>query len=205
MNYNEPGSGFEIAMHDLEIRGAGEVLGVAQSGKTHMVGISLYLQMLEDKVNELRENKTVHRLSCALELSLPYGISDKLFASESEKISFFQQLESVEDENDVDYIRSSFISEQESLPESVENIFLCLRIRVKLSRYGIERLKKSGEYYLLEFDKTTTLGKITELLEYIHDDASFGSAHRVRFPQENWKQDSHFLQYLDKKIPDILS
>ena len=101
------GSGYEIAMRDLEMRGTGDILGFRQSGKTKEVGISLYFQLLEEKVDEIRHGKKKDE-KCKIELDLSYAIDDEYFDSELDKLSFFRDIDSIETLEDLDYAESTF-------------------------------------------------------------------------------------------------
>ena len=96
-----------IAMRDLEMRGTGDILGFRQSGKTKEVGISLYFQLLEEKVDEIRHGKRKDE-KCKIELDLSYAINDEYFDSELDKLSFFRDIDSIETLEDLDYAESTF-------------------------------------------------------------------------------------------------
>ena len=78
-NNTHLGAGFEIAMRDMEMRGVGEILGVKQSGKTKDVGISFYLKLLEQKIEELKAGKTEPDIDCKIELGISYFVPDDFF------------------------------------------------------------------------------------------------------------------------------
>jgi transcription-repair coupling factor (superfamily II helicase) len=95
--YTELGAGFEIALRDLEIRGAGEILGISQSGKTKQTGMSLYFKLLENKVEELRTGeKKSSFLDIGIDLDISIVLDDSLFTSDIDKLNFYRNLESVE-------------------------------------------------------------------------------------------------------------
>lgn len=79
VNNSDLGAGFEIALRDLEIRGAGDVLGIKQSGKTHNTGLSLYFTLLEEKIEELRNGKKLEKNDCKIELDISYFIDNDFF------------------------------------------------------------------------------------------------------------------------------
>jgi transcription-repair coupling factor (superfamily II helicase) len=95
--YTELGAGFEIALRDLEIRGAGEILGISQSGKTKQTGMSLYFKLLENKVEELRTGeKKSSFLDIGIDLDISIVLDNSLFTSDIDKLNFYRNLESVE-------------------------------------------------------------------------------------------------------------
>jgi transcription-repair coupling factor (superfamily II helicase) len=122
-------------MRDLEIRGAGDILGIKQSGKSKDTGLSLYLQLLEQKIESLKSGQSGQTKDCKIELDLSYYISDDFFSSEVDKIAFFRNLESIENEEDLDYTYDTFKQGNDNLPEAVENLFLVLKTRLRMRKY----------------------------------------------------------------------
>jgi transcription-repair coupling factor (superfamily II helicase) len=95
--HTELGAGFEIALRDLEIRGAGEILGISQSGKTKQTGMSLYFKLLENKVEELRTGeKKSSFLDIGIDLDISIVLDNSLITSDIDKLNFYRNLESVE-------------------------------------------------------------------------------------------------------------
>lgn len=142
------GSGFEIAMRDMQIRGTGDILGFRQSGKTKEVGISLYFQLLEEKVEELRNGKKTDD-RCKIELELSYVIEDDFFDSELDKVSFFRDIDSIETLPDLDYAEATFGGRE--MPESMGNLFLSLRSSIILTGYSVKKVSKIGNNYHFDF------------------------------------------------------
>jgi len=94
-NNTHLGAGFEIAMRDMEIRGAWDVLGIKQAGKSKDIGLTLYFRMLEEKISELKEEKKT-RTWTKIELELSYVIPDEYFSSDADKLSFYREIENIE-------------------------------------------------------------------------------------------------------------
>ena len=135
VNNSDLGAGFEIALRDLEIRGAGDVLGIKQSGKTHDTGLSLYFTLLEEKIEELRNGKKPEKNDCKIELDISYFIDNDFFDSELDKIRFFRNIESIDSLEDLEYTHKTFEEANEKLPESFENLFLLLRSRIIFRKF----------------------------------------------------------------------
>jgi transcription-repair coupling factor (superfamily II helicase) len=101
-------AGFEIAMRDMEIRGAGDVLGIKQSGKSKDVWLTLYFRMLEEKVSELKEEKK-KRVLPKIELEIPYSIPDTFFQSELDKLNFYREVENIESIEELEEVEEEFM------------------------------------------------------------------------------------------------
>ena len=94
-NNTHLGAGFEIAMRDMEIRGAGDVLGIKQAGKSKDIGLTLYFRMLEEKIEEMK-NARKARIWTKIELEISYVIGDDAFQTEQDKLSFYREIENIE-------------------------------------------------------------------------------------------------------------
>lgn len=143
----ELGSGFQVAMRDLEIRGAGEILGVSQAGTMNTVGISHYLRMLKNAVEELRAGERVETVEESVEILLPVeALLPGFYIPDSgEKISMYQKLAGCEDEATLDEFARDLIAEYGPLPVAVENLFGVLRLKLAARRSGVVRVKSEDK------------------------------------------------------------
>lgn len=197
VNHSELGAGFEIAMRDLEIRGAGDILGIKQSGKTSNTGLSLYLKMLEEKIEELRSGKALSKIDCKIELDISYFIEDDFFDSPLDKIRFFRNIESIDTLEDLEYSHQTFAEANETLPESFENLFLLLKTRIILRQYGVTSLKKVGESYVFEIDPTTEVATVRRFLDLDRGgDFTLITVHKIKVPIKKFRGDKDFLERL---------
>lgn len=119
-------------MRDMQMRGTGDILGVRQSGRSKEVGISLYFQLLEEKIDFLRQGKQNKNLT-KIDLELSYVIPDEYFDSEADKLSFFRDIESIETLEDLDQAKETF--ETENMPENMSNLFLMMQASIILAQY----------------------------------------------------------------------
>ncbi len=141
---SELGSGFQISMRDLEIRGAGEILGANQSGNMQTVGVSHYLRILKNAVDTLQAGgKTEEQESTgSVEIVLPFeALIPSYYITESEeKISVYQKLASSENEDMLEEFTKELIEEYGALPKQVVNLLHILRLRMVARRSGVERM-----------------------------------------------------------------
>lgn len=197
VNNSDLGAGFEIALRDLEIRGAGDVLGIKQSGKTHDTGLSLYFTLLEEKIEELRNGKTLVKNDCKIELDISYFIDNDFFDSELDKIRFFRNIESVDTIEDLEYTHKTFEEANTILPESFENLFLLLRARVIFRKFGVTSLKKIGSSYVFELDSRTEVPTVRKFLELdAMGDFTLVSIHKIKANVKSYHGDKDFLETL---------
>lgn len=104
-NNTHLGAGFEIAMRDMEIRGAGDVLGIKQAGKSKDIGLTLYFRMLEEKIENLK-NARKTRIWTRVELDIETLIDESFFQSESDKLSFYREIENIETLEELDEVET---------------------------------------------------------------------------------------------------
>lgn len=149
-NNNHLGAGFEIAMRDMEIRGAGDILGIKQSGKSKDVGLPLYFRMLEEKIAEMKDEKQ-KKIFTKIELDLSYILPDEFFSSELDKLNFFREVENIENLDDLDMVEREFSYDKND--ENIANLFLLLRARIVFGEFGVEKISKNLNFYVFDFKK----------------------------------------------------
>ncbi len=139
----ELGSGFQVAMRDLEIRGAGEILGVSQAGTMNSVGVSHYLRILKNAVAELKAGASEVQEEVETEILLPVEalIPNFYIPEEGEKISVYQKLASAEDETILKEFHTDLTDEYGDPPKQVETLFSILRVKLACRRAGVVRVK----------------------------------------------------------------
>ncbi len=139
----ELGSGFQVAMRDLEIRGAGEILGVSQSGTMQTVGISHYLRMLKNAVEELKAGDQPAEEDETIEIQLPVEalIPSFYIPDSEEKISVYQKLAGSEEESILKEFESDLRDEYGEPPKQVMKLFDLLRLKLACRRAGVMRVK----------------------------------------------------------------
>lgn len=150
---SELGSGFQISMRDLEIRGAGEILGVGQSGHIKTVGVSHFLRLLKQAVEELRGETEAPLEEETVEINLPVEafIPPFYIPDEEEKINVYQKLAGSEEEPILEEFEEDLLVEYGPMPKQVENLFKILRLKIACRRAGVLRVKteirsgRSGE------------------------------------------------------------
>ena len=151
----ELGAGFVLATHDLEIRGAGELLGEEQSGQIESVGFSLYTEMLNEAVKALKEGRepaladlTAHE--CDIDLHLPALLPDTYIADVNTRLSLYKRLSSCKTPEEFEDLKVELIDRFGFLPKSAENLFKISQLRVLAGSLGIVRISGSAEGGVIE-------------------------------------------------------
>lgn len=139
----ELGSGFQVAMRDLEIRGAGEILGASQSGALQTVGVSHYLRMLKSAVEELRSDSDTEEPEENVEILLPIEalIPPFYIPEEEERISMYQKLAGSEDDAILQEFEGDLREEYGDPPQPVRCLFALLHLKITCRHVGVLRVK----------------------------------------------------------------
>lgn len=197
-NHTHLGAGFEIALRDMEIRWVGDVLWVRQSGKTRDVGVSFYLKLLEQKIEELQSWKKETKVDTTIDLPISAYIPDEAFSSDIEKIHFYRELESVRSEEELMEVIEPLKTRIDVKQSAVDHLFLLIRARLRLSSLGIKRVHMQLGKYTLEWggEGEKTLEAMKELLKKdTKQCAEVMSGKKICYSRKAFQNHGDFLRY----------
>jgi transcription-repair coupling factor (superfamily II helicase) len=182
--FTDLGDGFKVAMRDLDIRGAGNLLGSEQSGFINDLGYEMYHKILDEAVSELKEKefknlfqeelsqKVIKIEDCQIETDLQILIPETYVSNISERLSIYNAIDALKTEDELQIFKNSLVDRFGKLPSEVEELFKVVKVRWKAEYIGFEKLilknnnlkgyfvsEKHQEYY-----QTDKFGKI---LDYI--------------------------------------
>lgn len=168
----ELGSGFYLAMHDLEIRGAGEVLGDSQSGEMQEIGFSLYSQMLKEAVKALKSGKEPdlsQPLGVTTEINLhsPALLPEDYCPDINERLSLYKRLASVEEKEELNDIHQELVDRFGLLPDAAKVLLDCHRLRMQAKPLGISKIDAADTAIIVHFAQNTVVEpmKIISLIQ----------------------------------------
>jgi len=143
---NDLGSGFKIATHDLEIRGAGNLLGREQSGHINTIGLELFTQMVEQAVEQLKGEDVLKpaRGEIKLELGFPYLLPERYIESTQQRLDVYKRLAELKGEDEVWELRQMLEDRYGQLPPEMANLFVLVQVRLAAQRYGLVALERIG-------------------------------------------------------------
>jgi len=153
--FAEFNSGFKIAMRDLEIRGAGSLIGAEQSGHMMSVGYDMYLKLLEEAVLEEKGEKTPPKAECPADLSVAASIPDKYVPSDRQRMDLYRRIALIRTEEDCDEMIAELIDRYGDPPSEVIALTSIAMLRGEASQAGITEIsQKDGQLRLklAEFD-----------------------------------------------------
>ncbi|HKW59585.1 MAG TPA: transcription-repair coupling factor [Candidatus Dormibacteraeota bacterium] len=161
---HELGQGFKIALRDLEIRGAGNLLGTEQHGAIATVGFEMYLQMLQSAVNKLRtgseETAVADVLSTAemnLDLPLDHFIPRSYIRDEKQRLGAYRQLANAEDEEELESMLRSLKDRYGTAPAQLDNLAYSLRVKLRGQRMGLRGVIAEGHDIVIRVDPERVL------------------------------------------------
>ncbi|MBS1983050.1 MAG: transcription-repair coupling factor [Bdellovibrionales bacterium] len=166
-SYQELGSGFHIASHDLELRGSGDVLGGSQSGHMLSIGIDAYMELLQESVAELKgetiERVTEPELSLGLDTTIPENYVPEIGL----RLVFYRRLAAATSEDEIDPLEADLADRFGPLPESVKNLIATMKVKCQLRRLGVKSLTAGKAGYSLTFDTSTPVNpaKVVESIK----------------------------------------
>lgn len=150
--YSAVGSGFSLASCDLEIRGAGDILGADQSGHIEGVGLELYMELLKEAIAELKGEK--RQFNRDLEISTPYSghIPENYVTESSERLKLYKRLSNCEKTEDILTIKDEMTDIYGPVPEVLNNLITTLQIRLVLMPLGLKSIHVADRTLTLKFD-----------------------------------------------------
>ena len=201
------GAGFHLAMHDLEIRGAGELLGDSQSGEMQAIGFHLYSDMLNHAVKQLKAGKEPDLdaplgVTTEINLHVPALLTNAYCPDVHERLVLYKRLANANNDDELDTLQEELIDRFGLLPEQGEALLACHRLRIMAKPIGIIKIDASDASIQLQFNIKADLDpmKLVSLLQRdrrcrmngpdkLRVTAQFGNlAHRVEFVKSLLKE-----------------
>lgn len=171
----ELGSGFQIAMKDLEIRGAGDILGAKQHGVINVVGVSHFIRMLNKAVDDLKAGKVMREEEpedISIELPLTAYIPDNYIMSSKDKINAYQKMAAASDMEYLSEIKEDLLEEYGKMPNEVINLFRMLELKIVAKKAKLVSIKAENDHLakskevVLHMSNLVKPENIMNLLEY---------------------------------------
>ncbi|MDR0589790.1 MAG: transcription-repair coupling factor [Spirochaetaceae bacterium] len=167
-DFTELGSGFKIAMKDMEIRGAGNLLGREQSGDIYSVGFDLYLHLLDEAVRRLEDSHYEAETETFLELEYSAFIPDGYIDSAQEKMEVYKKIASIRSKDELESIHGELLDRFGPLPDEAASLLSLAEIRIICREISVASLKERGGIVRVEFGKVSKI-KVDRLVRLIKE------------------------------------
>jgi transcription-repair coupling factor (superfamily II helicase) len=164
--FTELGSGFKIAMRDLEIRGAGTLLGRSQHGHMQAVGYDLYCKMLNEAVKNLKGIPTIEDFNTVIDLEADAYIPPSYIVNEVQKLDIYKRIAGIENEKECEDMREELLDRFGEIPKSVDHLLRIALIRAHAHRLYVTEVKGKNETvrFLMRTDAPIAVERIPDLL-----------------------------------------
>ena len=154
------GSGFNLALEDLEIRGAGNLFGTKQSGKIYDVGIEFYLELLEQEINRVKDNETENLLSPEVIANQDVFIPQSYISSAEKRLFYYKKISLIQHKDDCLEIIEELLDKFGPVPKELLNLIYIAEIKINMKRLGISKLKIKSKSLII---RALKLGKIKNI------------------------------------------
>ena len=161
---DELGGGFKLALHDLEIRGAGNLLGKEQSGQIAAVGFELYTEMMQKAVKELKGEAIRPEVEPEIRLTIPAYFPQDYIPDTNQRLLFYKRLAGLDDLTELEEIKEELKDRYGSFSSEVENLFQVMYLRRVLKDYLVEQISYHDGRVSLLFHSQSPV-KVERLLE----------------------------------------
>lgn len=160
------GAGFMLASHDLEIRGAGELLGEEQSGQMQAIGFSLYMDMLDRAVKAIRKGEVIDleksgATGAEINLRIPALIPESYLPDVHTRLILYKRIASVTSTQELEELQVEMIDRFGLLPDATKNLMRVTRLKMLADSLGIIKVEATGDYGRIEFGEKTLVDPLT--------------------------------------------
>ncbi|MBR7735180.1 transcription-repair coupling factor [Acinetobacter nosocomialis] len=203
------GAGFMLATEDLEIRGAGELLGEQQSGSMQAIGYSLYMEMLEKATKAIQQGKTPNfdaplSLTAEINLHIPALIPDDYLGDVHQRLLFYKRISNTDTQEKLDNIRMELIDRFGVPPQSVKHLFSVHQIRLKAEHLGITKIDINTQGGNIEFSPDTPVQAIS-IIQLMQKNPTYyrmegGQRLKVMVQLEDYEKRIQFINDLLQKL-----
>ena len=205
--FTEVGSGFKIAMRDLEIRGAGSLLGEIQHGHLEQVGYDTYCTLLDEVVKEMQGIKTEKEIDVQIDLNVTCYIPDEYIPDSAQKIEIYQDIALCKNEEDIQNVIDEMIDRFGNIPNQIENLINISRIKMLCKKLEISRVQSRRDGIVFTFDNPNPNIDILKIIQDYKNRLSFTQGIKPQImlklikmsEREIIKETKDFLKYLKKE------
>jgi transcription-repair coupling factor (superfamily II helicase) len=153
MEHKDMGSGFQIAMKDLQIRGAGTALGASQSGHIAAVGYDMFLKLLDQAVHDLKGEETLEPLEPEINAAMSAGFPEGYIESVEQRLTVYRRLSRITRVSDISDMKSELTDRYGKMPREAENMLLKIMLRVYCIKAGVQKLDINPNTLTLTFSE----------------------------------------------------
>jgi transcription-repair coupling factor (superfamily II helicase) len=181
---SELGSGFRLASMDLEIRGAGNLLGAEQSGNLRSVGYETYMELLEETIEELRGNVQVAEVDPEIRLPVVARLPEAYVSDVSQRLVLYKRLASSRDESELDGLRDEILDRYGPLPGEARSLIAVIRLKLLARRLGVVGVSIARGELVLQVAESASIDpqRLVQLLTHAGSNMRVAPDHKIYAP-----------------------
>ncbi|MGC2544553.1 MAG: TRCF domain-containing protein, partial [Silvibacterium sp.] len=190
--FSDLGAGFKIAALDLELRGAGNMLGGEQSGHIEAVGFELYTTMLEEAVGKLKGEERVEHATTQLSLGIGLRIDESYIAEENQRLRMYKKIAGVQGEGEIADVRAELEDRYGPMPGNVRHLLDAALLRIECERIGVAQVDRKRDQLHIKFTESAGIdpGRLMKLVaKNAKRGAQFTPQGLLRYPLASPKPD----------------
>ena len=191
--FTEFGSGFKIAMRDLEIRGAGSLLGEIQSGHLEQVGYDTYCDLLDQVIKEMKGIEIEEEQDIQIDLDVTSYIPDEYISDSNQKIEIYQDIALCKDEKDIQDIIDELIDRFGNMPKEVENLIKIARIKYLSKKLKVEKITNKKAFVVLTFSANDFKLDVNKIVKKYGNRIKFSAGIKPRITIDLQKEDEKII------------
>ncbi|MDK2921954.1 MAG: hypothetical protein PWR24_1511 [Desulfonauticus sp.] len=194
------GAGFHLAMEDLRLRGAGNILGEAQSGNIGKVGLDLFLEMLNDEVKRLKGEKITEKVDPEIEVNVPAYIPNNYIEDEKERLHYYQRL--VSNNMVKDDVLTEIKDKFGDFPEEFSNFITLINLKNTARKLKIKKINIKNTECLIKWDENSLSFDVSKIIEWLNKNSQFQflPTGEVKILKN---KDITSLEFFSKKIKEL--
>ena len=204
--FSDLGAGFKIAALDLEIRGAGNLLGGEQHGHINAVGFDMYVRMLEDAVREMRGEHVAPEIHSSLSLGLDIRVPNSYIGDENQRLRAYKQIATAADGDGREKIEKELEDRYGPVPDEVRNLLDYSALKTMAEKLGIENIERRHNILNVKFHAETRVDA-ARLMQLVSETqgAQFTPAGVLRLPMEATAEPADVLRFVRQHLLEPLS
>ncbi len=199
--YSDLGSGYKIALKDLEIRGAGGILSAKQHGFVRDIGYDMFSKLLEEegkKVRGINNEENNIKKSTEIDLYIDGFIPQEYIEDEDIRILFYRRISNTTKQQEIEEIKNELADRFGKIPQTVNNLFEVTKLRIKFSKLSIERVSEDKKYFYIYLSQTVNFDKL-DISLFINDYKNILEFNRTNgYCFKLIKQDTNRFDFLNK-------
>ena len=200
--FTQLGSGFKVAMRDLELRGAGNILGKQQHGHIAKVGYDMFMKLLDEEVKDIRGEKVIKRSEVRLEISLSAFINESYIEDNEQRIVYYTEISEISSQNALNSLLQSLKDGYGEVPVEVKNLCYLAYLRNLASEFGVQKIviNKYENLVFLEKKEEIIDKRLANVLNDYNGKLSFGTAVKIKFEASGnvLKAVKKMIEYFEK-------